>query len=85
MGNYCVRVVKQVIIFTKSYNAVSTSATCPAGAAYGTTPAFSQLTPVGNSSPSPVYPVHVSRDRKESDMEADEVAKFNSWTVGMKA
>lgn len=37
------------------------------------------LTAVGKSSPSPVYPVHVSRERNVPDAEPELVAKFNSW------
>ena len=37
-----------------------------------------KLTAVGNSSPSPVYPVQISRERNASEAEAELVAKFSS-------
>ena len=37
------------------------------------------LTPVGNSSPSPVYPWHASRFRKGAEAVAEDVAKLCSW------
>ena len=83
MGSSCVRMSKHGITCNNSYEAFGTFS-CPANARR-TTPAFSQLTPVGNSSRSPVYPVHVWRDRKESDIEAAEVAKFNSCKIGVES
>lgn len=40
---------------------------------------YFELTAVGNSSPAPVYPPHVSRSRKVSVADAELVAKLYSY------